>query len=149
MSDEFLDIRTRAAELLKKPVVPRSNLGDKTGLNGAGVLSTKGRRDALGVVPTGLESETAVVTLNNLQLSLGSRTVVGAQCGGGDVLRLVPELERALASGALDGRRILTASRPLAAAAASYPAMADPAQFTGVITMASFPTDPHHPRSTA
>lgn len=94
------------------------------------------------VVPTGLESETAVVALNNLQLSLGSRTVVGAQCGGGDVLRLVPELERRLAAGALDPSRILTAVRPLAEAAASYPAMADPAQLTGVITMASSTATP-------
>jgi Zn-dependent alcohol dehydrogenase len=104
------------------------------------------------VVPTGLESETAVVRLNNLQLSLGSRTVIGAQCGGGDVLRLVPELERALASGALDGTRILTAVRPLEAAAETYAAMVDPAQFTGVITMesstsSSSPTTQPSPRS--
>ena len=98
------------------------------------------------VVPTGLQSETAVVRLNNLQLSLGSRSVMGAQCGGGDVLRLVPELERRLADGSLDPARILTAARPLADAAASYPAMADPAQLTGIITMAASDPDPRSPR---
>lgn len=88
------------------------------------------------VVPTGLESEVARVSLNNLQYALGSRTITGAQCGGGDVLHLVPLLERMLEEGALDAAAVLTAERPLARAAELYPLMADPAHLTGVLVMA-------------
>lgn len=87
------------------------------------------------VVPTGLESEVARVSLNNLQYSLGSRTITGAQCGGGDVLSLVPRLERMLEDGILDARSILTAERSLEDAAEVYDLLALPAHLTGVLMM--------------
>ncbi|MFB2581257.1 zinc-binding dehydrogenase [Herbiconiux sp. P15] len=107
------------------------------------------------VVPTGLESLTAEVTLSNLQYSLSSRTIIGSQCGGGDVQRLVPEFERLLAQGSLDAESIITARYPFEGSAAAYPALADPEQLTGVILMpagapaaaatATDPTDPTRP----
>src|SRR3546814_3780410 len=86
--------------------------------------------------PTGLEGECAPLGLNNLQYALGSRTISGAQCGGGDVLHLVPLLERMLEDGELDATPVLTAERPLARAAELYPLIADPAHLTGVLVMA-------------
>jgi S-(hydroxymethyl)glutathione dehydrogenase/alcohol dehydrogenase len=86
------------------------------------------------VVPTGLESETAEVALNNLQYALGSRRIQGAQCGGGDVRRLVPRFEALLASGVLRPELVITTSYGLDDAPAAYPAMADPTQLTGIIT---------------
>ena len=87
------------------------------------------------VVPTGLESEHAVVRLPNLDYALGSRTIVGSQCGGGDVLRLIPEFERMLARGDLDAASIITASYALDDAASVYDAIADPTHLTGIIRM--------------
>ncbi len=118
--------------------------GADVGLEAAGTVEAMEQSFAMTrygatVVPTGLESETAVVRLPNLQYALGSRQIRGAQCGGGDVLRLVPELERLLAEGALDATPIVTAVYPLDRAAEAYPAMADPAQLTGVIRMPSIP----------
>ena len=89
------------------------------------------------VVPTGLESEHAVVRLSNLEYALGSRTIVGSQCGGGDVLRLIPEYEGMLARGDLDAASIITARYPLEGAAAVYDAIADPHHLTGIIVMPS------------
>ncbi len=87
------------------------------------------------VVPTGLESEVARVSLNNLQYALGSRTITGSQCGGGDVLRTVPRLEALLEAGDLRAAPILTAERPLERAAELYDLIADPVHLTGVVTM--------------
>jgi S-(hydroxymethyl)glutathione dehydrogenase/alcohol dehydrogenase len=88
------------------------------------------------VVPTGLESETAVVQLGNLQYSLGSRTIVGSQCGGGDVRRSVPRLEAMLAQGRLTAHPIITARYDLddpTTAHRAYEALDDQTQLTGVI----------------
>jgi S-(hydroxymethyl)glutathione dehydrogenase/alcohol dehydrogenase len=92
------------------------------------------------VVPTGLESLTAEVTLSNLQYALSSRTIVGSQCGGGDVRRIVPAYEALLARGTLRPDAIITARYPLDAAADAYPALRDPHQLTGVILMPTAPT---------
>lgn len=97
------------------------------------------------VVPTGLESLAAEVTLSNLQYALSSRTIVGSQCGGGDVRRIVPEYEQLLARGALRPDSIITARYPLEAAADAYPALADPRQLTGVVLMPTRPTAPASP----
>ncbi|GAA2244099.1 zinc-binding dehydrogenase [Herbiconiux moechotypicola] len=96
------------------------------------------------VVPTGLESERAVVSLDNLQYSLGSRTIVGAQCGGGDVRSSVPRLERLVARGRLSARALITGRYGLADAARAYAALDDPHQLTGVLS----PTAPAHPHPT-
>lgn len=92
------------------------------------------------VVPTGLESLTAEVTLSNLQYALSSRTIIGSQCGGGDVRRIVPEYEELLARGALRPDAVITGRYPLVDAADAYPALADPQQLTGVILMPTRPT---------
>ncbi|WPO85162.1 zinc-binding dehydrogenase [Herbiconiux sp. KACC 21604] len=93
------------------------------------------------VVPTGLESETAVVCLDNLQYSLGSRTIRGAQCGGGDVLRIVPEYERLLASGALRADLVITSEHTLADAAEAYELLSDPRSLTAIILLADADAD--------
>lgn len=89
------------------------------------------------VVPTGLESEIAEVRLDNLQLSLGSRRVIGSQCGGGDVLRMVPDFERMLADGSLSADPVITARFALDDAAEAYEHLTDPERFTSVIVMPS------------
>ncbi|WP_440707941.1 zinc-binding dehydrogenase [Herbiconiux sp. YIM B11900] len=97
------------------------------------------------VVPTGLESERAEVRLDNLQYSLGSRRIVGSQCGGGDVRRSVPELEALLESGALRAEGIVTAVHTLDSAPEAYLALEDPTQLTAVIRLAASAVEPRPP----
>ncbi|WP_368499156.1 zinc-binding dehydrogenase [Herbiconiux sp. A18JL235] len=97
------------------------------------------------VVPTGLESETAVVCLDNLQYSLGSRTIRGAQCGGGDVLRMVPEYERMLAGGELPAELVITSEHALDEAPAAYELLRDPRSLTAIIVLSGGGPAPDHP----
>lgn len=89
------------------------------------------------VVPTGLEAEDATVTLPMLEIALASKRVEGSQCGGGDVLRIVPAYEALLERGELDATDVITEIVPLEAAQHVHAALGDERTITIVLTMST------------
>lgn len=87
------------------------------------------------VVPTGMESPAAAVTINGYAYALDAKRILSSQTGGGDVQRIIPAYAGLLAAGALDAASIVTRTFPLDRFDEAVAAARSRAVVTGVITM--------------
>lgn len=60
------------------------------------------------VVPTGMESPTATVTLPGYDFAIGSKRILSSQTGGGDIVDMIPRFAALLGAGRLSPADIVT-----------------------------------------
>jgi S-(hydroxymethyl)glutathione dehydrogenase/alcohol dehydrogenase len=87
------------------------------------------------VVPTGMESPTASVTINGYEFALGAKRILSSQTGGGDVQRTIPEFLDLLRAGRLHADPIITRTFDLMDFAAAVDAARSRTVITGVVVM--------------
>ena len=90
-------------------------------------------RPAGTVIPTSMESPTAMVHLSNYEYAVGSKRIISCQSGGGDILRDIPRYIRMLEQGQLDTTPYLSKTFPLSEINDAFQAMRERSVITGVI----------------
>lgn len=101
------------------------------------------------VVPTGMESPTASVTLNGYEFALNAKRILSSQTGGGDVQRTIPAFLELLRDGRLRAEPIVTRTFALDEFADAVMAARSKTVITGVVVMDARDPDPRAPEARA
>lgn len=87
------------------------------------------------VIPTGMESPSASVTLNGYEYALNAKRILSSQTGGGDIVHTIPRFARLLGQGALDASPVHSRSYPLSDFAGALRDAVAHDVLTGVVVM--------------
>lgn len=87
------------------------------------------------VVPTGMESPSATVTLHGYEFAIGSKRILSSQTGGGDIISMIPRFAEMLDTGALNPSAIVTDVYEMADIETAFDDMRNRKGITGIVRL--------------
>ncbi|MFC9980932.1 zinc-binding dehydrogenase [Gordonia sp. NPDC127522] len=87
------------------------------------------------MVPTGMESPTATVTLHGYEFAIGSKRILSSQTGGGDIIDMIPRFARLMDDGRLDPAAMVTDVYDLDDIATAFEDLRNRKGITGIVRL--------------